>query len=200
MHLFVSFDFSAYLSMPSRHPSQKEEWALSDFEIGKRLGEGKFGKVYLARETTVRFSSSIRSLCLVLLGFLVLQMPISAFFLKFRFKLVWDFRFICLVTKCWLVLVGLFFLLPQSGYIVALKVIFLEKLDKYQHYNQLNQEIKIQSDLNHPNVLRLYTWFRNETAIYLVLEYAAGGELYKELKSHGRFSEKQSATVSKQAT
>ncbi|KAK8947040.1 Serine/threonine-protein kinase Aurora-1 [Platanthera zijinensis] len=27
-----------------------EEWILADFEIGKVIGEGKFGKVYLARE------------------------------------------------------------------------------------------------------------------------------------------------------
>ena len=27
----------------------REEWSMSDFEIGKYIGEGKFGKVYLAR-------------------------------------------------------------------------------------------------------------------------------------------------------
>jgi len=34
--------------MPTR-----EEWSMSDFEIGKYIGEGKFGKVYLAREKQV---------------------------------------------------------------------------------------------------------------------------------------------------
>ena len=29
---------------------QPKEWALNDFDIGKPLGHGKFGKVYLARE------------------------------------------------------------------------------------------------------------------------------------------------------
>ncbi|RLN42350.1 hypothetical protein C2845_PM01G27210 [Panicum miliaceum] len=28
----------------------RQEWSMSDFEIGKYIGEGKFGKVYLARE------------------------------------------------------------------------------------------------------------------------------------------------------
>jgi serine/threonine protein kinase len=32
---------------------EMEEWKLEDFEIGKYLGEGKFGKVYLAREIKV---------------------------------------------------------------------------------------------------------------------------------------------------
>ena len=30
-----------------------QEWSMSDFEIGKYIGEGKFGKVYLAREKQV---------------------------------------------------------------------------------------------------------------------------------------------------
>ncbi|GJN12193.1 hypothetical protein PR202_ga30450 [Eleusine coracana subsp. coracana] len=28
----------------------RDEWSMADFEIGKYIGEGKFGKVYLARE------------------------------------------------------------------------------------------------------------------------------------------------------
>ena len=32
----------------SRGRSRGRGWALSDFEIGRRLGQGKFGKVYLA--------------------------------------------------------------------------------------------------------------------------------------------------------
>ena len=30
-------------------------WSLNDFEIGKRLGRGKFGRVYLAREKQSTF-------------------------------------------------------------------------------------------------------------------------------------------------
>lgn len=32
---------------------ERPEWSLSDFEVGKYIGEGKFGKVYLAREKQV---------------------------------------------------------------------------------------------------------------------------------------------------
>ena len=31
----------------------RQEWSMSDFEIGRYIGEGKFGKVYLAREKQV---------------------------------------------------------------------------------------------------------------------------------------------------
>ncbi|XP_018680851.2 serine/threonine-protein kinase Aurora-3 isoform X2 [Musa acuminata AAA Group] len=118
----------------SRPPmAAKEEWSISDFEIGKFIGEGKFGKVYLARE-------------------------------------------------------------KQSGYVVALKVIFKAKLEKYRSHAHLRREIEIQHGLNHPNVLRLFAWFHDETRVFLVLEYAARGELYKLLKSLHHFSEKRAAT------
>ena len=46
--------------------------------------------------------------------------------------------------------------------------------------------------LRHPNILRLYGYFYDQTRIYLILEYAAKGELYKELQKYGRFDEKRS--------
>ncbi|KAH0682310.1 hypothetical protein KY289_020062 [Solanum tuberosum] len=33
---------------PPKNP--KKQWSLNDFEIGKLLGKGKFGRVYLACE------------------------------------------------------------------------------------------------------------------------------------------------------
>jgi hypothetical protein len=38
---------------PSCAMAARQEWSMSDFEIGKYIGEGKFGKVYLAREKQV---------------------------------------------------------------------------------------------------------------------------------------------------
>lgn len=83
----------------------------------------------------------------------------------------------------------------QSGYVVALKVIFKEKLEKYRFHAHLRREIEIQHGLNHPNVLRLFAWFHDDSRIFLVLEYAARGELYKFLKDLHHFSEKRAATV-----
>lgn len=55
--------------------------------------------------------------------------------------------------------------------------------------------MEIQTSLRHPNVLRLYGWFHDNERIFLILEYAYGGELYKELRKNGYLSEKQAATV-----
>lgn len=36
-----------------REDNRKREWSLQDFEIGRPLGKGKFGRVYLVREVKV---------------------------------------------------------------------------------------------------------------------------------------------------
>jgi len=106
------------------------KWQLSDFDIGRPLGKGKFGNVYMARE-------------------------------------------------------------KASKYIVALKVLFKSQLQKAQVEHQLRREIEIQSHLRHPNILRLFGYFYDETRVYLILEFAPKGEMYKYLQKqrHGRFDE-----------
>lgn len=47
----------------------------------------------------------------------------------------------------------------------------------------------------HPNILRLYGYFHDSKRIFLVLEFAAKGELYKQLSRLGRFDEKKSSRV-----
>ncbi|KAF9959247.1 Serine/threonine-protein kinase ark1 [Modicella reniformis] len=81
----------------------------------------------------------------------------------------------------------------QSGYIVALKVILKSELLKYKMEHQLRREIDIQSNLKHKNILRLDTFFHDKTRIYLVLEYAPQGELYKKLKQMNQFPEWQAS-------
>jgi serine/threonine protein kinase len=34
---------------------EKPKWTIDDFELGKPLGRGKFGQVYLAREKKSKF-------------------------------------------------------------------------------------------------------------------------------------------------
>ena len=41
---------------------QLRKWSLSDFDIGKPLGNGKFGKVYLAREKKSHFIVALKVL------------------------------------------------------------------------------------------------------------------------------------------
>eukprot|EP00842_Homolaphlyctis_polyrhiza_P002412 jgi/Hompol1/3171/HPOL_003145-RA len=78
----------------------------------------------------------------------------------------------------------------HSGYVVALKILFKQELADAKVEKQLRREIEIQSHLRHPNILRLYGYFYDSKRVYLILEYAAKGEMYKELhRQGGHFSE-----------
>lgn len=50
MYLCVN---NLFLQSPSKASDAEKRWTLSDFDIGKPLGRGKFGHVYLAREKRV---------------------------------------------------------------------------------------------------------------------------------------------------
>lgn len=111
----------------------RQVWSLDDFQITKVLGQGRFGKVFKAKEI-------------------------------------------------------------KTGYTVALKILHKSQLSKLNAEVQLRREIEIQSQLDHANILRLYGFFYDATRIYLILEYAPGGELYKTLKEcGGRFAEDRAA-------
>jgi serine/threonine protein kinase len=81
----------------------------------------------------------------------------------------------------------------KHKFIVALKVLHKRQLLKANVEHQLRREIEIQSNLRHRNILRLYGYFWDSRRVYLILEYAPKGELYKELTRRGRFSERRAA-------
>lgn len=113
-------------SVPPKSPKvtirPRVDWTIKDFEIGFRLGKGKFGRAYLARER-------------------------------------------------------------KSHYVVTLKVIRKSAILRYRMEGQLRREIEIQSHLNHPNILQLYGYFWDSKKVYLILEYAPQGELYRILRT-----------------
>ncbi|CAK9303905.1 unnamed protein product [Gordionus sp. m RMFG-2023] len=112
--------------------SSRKKWCVNDFEVGRPLGRGKFGNVYLARE-------------------------------------------------------------KQTKFIVALKVLFKNSLAEANIEHQVRREIEIQSHLRHPNILKLYGYFYDSSKVYLILEHAPQGELYKKLKECKRFEKTISA-------
>lgn len=120
------------VSDPAAKDRPARTWSLKDFDIGRKLGRGKFGAVYLARERSTHF-------------------------------------------------------------IVAIKVLEKRQLFRSNVEHQLRREIEIQAHLRHKNILRMYGFFYDEKRIYLILEYAPGGELYKHLTARGRFDERTSA-------
>jgi aurora kinase len=113
-------------------PSTLKTWNLGMFDIGKPLGKGKFGRVYLAKEKT-------------------------------------------------------------SGFICALKVLDKSEIRQGRVEKQVRREIEIQSHLAHPNILRLFGHFHDTKRIFLILDFASQGELYKHLRREHRFPEPKAA-------
>ncbi|KAL7946211.1 serine/threonine protein kinase, AGC family [Trichoderma barbatum] len=113
----------------TEQPSIPKQFHLGMFEIGRPLGKGKFGRVYLARERT-------------------------------------------------------------SGFICALKVLHKSELQAGGGVEkQVRREIEIQSNLRHPNILQLYGHFHDSKRVFLILEFAGKGELYKHLRKETKFPE-----------
>ena len=122
--------------LPTPGPDAKR-WTLEDFDIGRSLGHGKFGFVYLARE-------------------------------------------------------------KSSKKVVALKVLFKSQLSKAGVEHQLRREIEIQAHLRHSNILRMYGYFYDKTRVYIVMEFAQKGELYKHLQKSKTFDVATSARYMKE--
>lgn len=136
-HQSLAGDSAEILALDSSTsgPSGSPSWTLSSFELGRALGKGKFGRVYMVRT------------------------------------------------------------LREPRFIIALKCLHKIEIIQAKVEKQVRREIEIQSHLRHPNILRLYGYFHDEKRIFLMLEFAGKGELYKQLHRHGRFSEKRSSRV-----
>ncbi len=50
------------MRLPCRKVNQGKRWSVWDFEIGKPLGSGKFGNVYLAREKKSHYVVALKVL------------------------------------------------------------------------------------------------------------------------------------------
>jgi len=77
----------------------------------------------------------------------------------------------------------------EKGFICALKILNRKQLKKANFEHQVKREIEIQFHLRHENILKLYGYFWDENHVFMILEYAKGGELYKHLKAKKRFDE-----------
>ncbi|XP_014273790.3 serine/threonine-protein kinase SIK3 [Halyomorpha halys] len=77
---------------------------------------------------------------------------------------------------------------------VAIKIIDKSKLDE-DNLKKIFREIQILMKLRHPHIIRLYQVMETDRMIYLVTEYAAGGEIFDYLVKNERLSEEQACRI-----
>uniref|UniRef100_A0A8C6SZ62 MAP/microtubule affinity-regulating kinase 3 n=1 Tax=Neogobius melanostomus TaxID=47308 RepID=A0A8C6SZ62_9GOBI len=77
-----------------------------------------------------------------------------------------------------------------TGREVAIKIIDKTQLNPTS-LQKLYREMRIMKTLNHPNIVQLFEVIETEKTLYLVMEYASGGEVFDYLVSHGRMKEKE---------
>ncbi|XP_041850234.1 MAP/microtubule affinity-regulating kinase 4 isoform X7 [Melanotaenia boesemani] len=77
-----------------------------------------------------------------------------------------------------------------TGREVAIKIIDKTQLNPTS-LQKLFREVRIMKTLNHPNIVQLFEVIETEKTLYLVMEYASGGEVFDYLVAHGRMKEKE---------
>nr|XP_029543846.1 MAP/microtubule affinity-regulating kinase 3 isoform X3 [Oncorhynchus nerka] len=77
-----------------------------------------------------------------------------------------------------------------TGREVAIKIIDKTQLNS-NSLQKLFREVRIMKLLNHPNIVKLFEVIETERTLYLVMEYASGGEVFDYLVAHGRMKEKE---------
>nr|XP_033792759.1 serine/threonine-protein kinase MARK1 isoform X1 [Geotrypetes seraphini] len=77
-----------------------------------------------------------------------------------------------------------------TGREVAVKIIDKTQLNPTS-LQKLFREVRIMKILNHPNIVKLFEVIETEKTLYLIMEYASGGEVFDYLVAHGRMKEKE---------
>ena len=64
---------------------------------------------------------------------------------------------------------------------VAVKILEKEKIADESDLERISREIQILKLIRHPNIIQLYEIIEDNTHLYLITEYASGGELFDHI-------------------
>nr|XP_018906028.1 PREDICTED: serine/threonine-protein kinase NIM1-like [Bemisia tabaci]XP_018906029.1 PREDICTED: serine/threonine-protein kinase NIM1-like [Bemisia tabaci]XP_018906030.1 PREDICTED: serine/threonine-protein kinase NIM1-like [Bemisia tabaci]XP_018906031.1 PREDICTED: serine/threonine-protein kinase NIM1-like [Bemisia tabaci] len=77
---------------------------------------------------------------------------------------------------------------------VAIKILDKAKLT-VKARRMLDREISNMTSIHHPNIIRLFEVIESFSKLFLVMEYASGGELYQKLTAVGKLPEIDAKTI-----
>ncbi|XP_046394484.1 serine-rich adhesin for platelets [Ischnura elegans] len=86
----------------------------------------------------------------------------------------------------------------ETGQEVAIKTIKKAKIETEADLIRIRREIQIMSSVQHPNIIHIYEVFENREKMVLVMEYAAGGELYDYLSERKVLAETEARRIFRQ--
>lgn len=83
---------------------------------------------------------------------------------------------------------------------VAIKVLEKEKIMDEGDRERISREIQILKILRHPNIIQLYEIIEDESKLYLITEFACGGELFDYIVAQQRVKEIEASKFFQQIT
>jgi len=84
-------------------------------------------------------------------------------------------------------------LLGQSA--ASMAPVAIKVLNKTENIEKLLKEVKLLSEVDHPNIAKYFNSFQTAKYLYIVMEYCGGGDLFKMIVSKGNFTEKEAARI-----
>ncbi|KQS39329.1 uncharacterized protein Dere_GG17493, isoform G [Drosophila erecta] len=86
----------------------------------------------------------------------------------------------------------------ETGQEVAIKTIKKCKIEAEADLVRIRREVQIMSSVYHPNIIHIYEVFENREKMVLVMEFAAGGELYDYLSERKVLTEEEARRIFRQ--
>lgn len=71
-----------------------------------------------------------------------------------------------------------------TGAQCAFKVLFKSSINNANASAYVRREVEIQSRLKHENIIQMFGYFHDVKNVYMILEFAANGELFKHVQKH----------------
>jgi 5'-AMP-activated protein kinase catalytic alpha subunit len=71
---------------------------------------------------------------------------------------------------------------------VAVKILNKRKIRTLGMFDKIKREIKILKLFNHPHIIKLYDFIDTSSDIFVILEFASGGELFELIDKKGKVS------------
>ncbi|XP_050085644.1 uncharacterized protein LOC126571304 isoform X3 [Anopheles aquasalis] len=88
----------------------------------------------------------------------------------------------------------------ETGQEVAIKTIKKSKIETEADLIRIRREVQIMSSVQHPNIIHIYEVFENREKMVLVMEFAAGGELYDYLSERKVLAEEEARRIFRQVS